>query len=81
VCLNAGDIKGAQRQAHTIKGAAANVSGDALSTLAADLERASKAGDLEATRAGLEDLRVQFERLKQAMERSSLFATTGESKK
>jgi len=76
-CLNAGDIKGTQRQAHTIKGAAANVSGNALSALAAELERASKAGEIETVRAGLEDLRVQFERLKQTMERSSLFAGKG----
>jgi HPt (histidine-containing phosphotransfer) domain-containing protein len=75
-CLDADDLKGAQRQAHTIKGAAANVSGDVLSKLAAELDHAGKAGDHQAMRAGLGDLRRKFDQLKQAMERSSLFAET-----
>jgi two-component system sensor histidine kinase/response regulator len=75
-CLDAGDLKGAERQAHTIKGASANVSGDALAKQAAKLERAGKAGDSEAVRAGLGELLRQFEQLKQVMERSSLFPTT-----
>jgi signal transduction histidine kinase/HPt (histidine-containing phosphotransfer) domain-containing protein/AmiR/NasT family two-component response regulator len=75
-CLDAEDAKGAQRQAHTIKGAAANVSGDALSKLAAELDQAGKAGDLGTVRAGLGDLRAKFEQLKRAMERSNLFTAT-----
>ncbi len=40
-----GDLMGIQRQAHTIKGASANVSGEALRAAAKDLEDAAKAGD------------------------------------
>jgi PAS domain S-box-containing protein len=68
--LAAGDAQGAERQAHTIKGAAAAVSGDALRDLALKLEEASKAGDLAEVAASLGELSDQFARLKQAMEAS-----------
>ena len=67
-CLDAADVLGAQRQAYAIKGAAADVGGDALMKLAVYLDRAGKAGDLDAMRAGFADLQSEFEQLKQAME-------------
>ena len=43
--LDAGDIPAVARQAHTVRGAAANVGGEALAGVAGDLERAAGAGD------------------------------------
>jgi CheY-like chemotaxis protein/HPt (histidine-containing phosphotransfer) domain-containing protein len=65
--LNAGDAMGVQRQAHTIKGAAANVGGEALAALAFELEKAGQAGDLTAVEAGIVELPAQFERLRAAI--------------
>ncbi len=69
--LDAGDGEKAQRQAHTIKGASANVGGEALRAAAFEMEKAAKAGNLNAVRAGMDDLEVQFERLKVAMEKQN----------
>jgi CheY-like chemotaxis protein len=68
--LQASDAEGAERQAHTIKGAAAVVGGDVLRNLAFRLEEASKAGDLATVAGSLGELVDQFARLKQAMEAS-----------
>lgn len=43
--LEKGDIDGATRQAHSIKGAAANVGGEALRALAFEMEKAGRTGD------------------------------------
>jgi HPt (histidine-containing phosphotransfer) domain-containing protein len=59
-------------QAHTIKGAAAAVSGAGLLAEALALEKAVKAGDLEYARTRFQDLQKAFGQLKQAMEESSL---------
>ena len=56
--LEAGDIVGAERQAHTIKGASANISGDALQMLALEMENAGRSGDIAAMKARLPDLEV-----------------------
>jgi HPt (histidine-containing phosphotransfer) domain-containing protein len=53
--------------AHTIRGAAANVGGEALRAAAFDLERAAKQRDLDLARGHTAELEVQFDRLKQAM--------------
>ena len=66
-CLEAGDTPGAERQAHSIRGAAANVSGEALRAVAFEMETAAKAGDLAAATARLADLQAAFNRLKDAM--------------
>ena len=68
--LQARDAQGAERQAHTIKGAAAAVGGDVLRNVALKLEEASKAGDLATVADLLGELVNQFARLKQAMEAS-----------
>jgi PAS domain S-box-containing protein len=66
--LEAGDAPAAERQAHTIKGAAANVGGERLRALAFDLEKTGKAGDLAAVKARMVELNEQFAALKEAME-------------
>jgi CheY-like chemotaxis protein/HPt (histidine-containing phosphotransfer) domain-containing protein len=65
--LDAGDVSGVQRQAHTIKGAAANVNGEIVQALAHELEQAGMTGDLIAIRAGMNRLAAQFELLKEEM--------------
>ncbi|MCX7001779.1 MAG: PAS domain-containing protein [bacterium] len=65
--LDAGDAAGAERQAHTIKGAAANVGGEALCALASELETTAKAGDLAAVQARVAALHAAFNRLQHAM--------------
>ncbi len=66
--LDAGDVPGADRQAHTIKGAAANVGGEALRELASEMEMAAKAGDLAMVAARMTDLEKRFEQLKRAIQ-------------
>lgn len=65
--LEAGDAPGVERQAHTIKGASANVGGERLHAVAFEMEKAGKAGDLSAGKARMADLEAQFDRLKEAM--------------
>jgi CheY-like chemotaxis protein/HPt (histidine-containing phosphotransfer) domain-containing protein len=65
--LDAWDARGAQRQAHTIRGASANVSGEALRALAFEMEQAGQAGDLISVAAHMDELEREFARLKQAM--------------
>jgi two-component system sensor histidine kinase/response regulator len=52
---------------HTIKGASANVGGEALRVLALETEKAGKAGGLTAVSARIPDLEYQFARLEEAM--------------
>jgi CheY-like chemotaxis protein/HPt (histidine-containing phosphotransfer) domain-containing protein len=66
------DAKATERQAHSIKGASAAVGGEVLMTLASELEKASKTNDLVTVNANLAKLEREFERLKKAMEASSL---------
>ena len=73
-CLEAGDAPGAERQAHTIKGASANVGGEALRAVAFEMEKAARAGDLEAANVRMAELKTQFEKLKQAMKKMLMFS-------
>ena len=66
--LEAGNRQGAERQAHTIKGAAANIGGERLRATALEIEKSSRAGDIAGALARMEALNGEFERLKQAME-------------
>lgn len=52
----AGDLAGAKRQAHTIKGAAANVGAVALSGIAERIERLCAAGEMDSAAKLLPDL-------------------------
>ena len=66
--LEAGDASGVEHQAHTIRGASANVCGEALRAVAYEMEKAGKAGNMEYAMTHLPEMERQFGRLKQAME-------------
>lgn len=61
--LREGEERAVERQAHTIKGAAANVEARALCGVAYAIETAGKAGDLEAVRSLMIPLDREFARL------------------
>jgi PAS domain S-box-containing protein len=65
--LESKDPVGTERQAHTIKGAAANVGGERLREAAFDMEKAARAENLSAAGRLLAELEAQFDRLHQAM--------------
>jgi two-component system sensor histidine kinase/response regulator len=65
--VDAGDATGARRQAHSIKGASANVGGEALRAVAFEAEKAGQTGDLDAIMSLVPNLEIQFVRLKEAM--------------
>ena len=67
-CIEAADVPGATRQAHTIKGASANVGGEALRAVAFEMEQAAGAGDLKAVLAAMPELENQFVLVKEAMD-------------
>jgi PAS domain S-box-containing protein len=73
------DSKGTERQAHTIKGAAATVGGEAVAKLAGEIEQAAHARNLGSVKAVLGELQDRFERLKRAMEASSVLDTSRET--
>ncbi len=66
--LEAGDVKGVVHQAHTIKGAAANVSGERLRAAAFDIEKAATAGDLSSARESMSRIDDEFKALKMEIE-------------
>ena len=63
-CLAECDASATERQANTLKTAAAYVGGDALSTLAFEMEKAASAGDLDSVAARMPDLELHFLMLK-----------------
>ncbi len=69
--LERGDAGSAGRQAHTIKGASANVGGEALYALAAEIEKAGRSGDWASAAARVEDLEHEFARFEDAQAQSS----------
>jgi CheY-like chemotaxis protein/HPt (histidine-containing phosphotransfer) domain-containing protein len=66
-CLAAGDLEGAMRQAHTIKGASAAVGGEALRAVASAMEASAAVGDAAGVSSRLPDLELAFGRLREAM--------------
>ena len=66
--LSQGDIAVVERKAHSLKGSAASVGGDALQAIAADLEQLIKAGDLEAARHRFLDLETHYAQLQGVLE-------------
>jgi HPt (histidine-containing phosphotransfer) domain-containing protein len=66
-CLDVKDAPGAAIKAHLIKGAAANVGGEQLRSLGFEMEKSSRAGDLESIAFRMDELNHQFLRLKEAM--------------
>jgi HPt (histidine-containing phosphotransfer) domain-containing protein len=67
--LEAEDQQAARRQAHTIKGAAANVGGERLREAAFDVEQAVQTEDLTAVEPLVTVLEEEFIRLKTTMEK------------
>ena len=65
--LAAGDIGAVNLHAHTIKGSAANVGGTVLRSVAFDVEKAARAGDMHDAASFAVSLEREFEHLKQAM--------------
>ena len=65
--LETGDVSGAERQAHAIKGASANVGGERLREVAFEMEKATRAGDLSAAGRLMAEMEAQFDLLNQAM--------------
>ena len=63
------DAETATRQAHTLKGAAANVGGSLLRECAAELEQLGREHRLDVMAEGLEDLREQFAAVCAAVEK------------
>jgi signal transduction histidine kinase/DNA-binding response OmpR family regulator len=66
--LKSGDVSNTERQAHTIKGAAANVGGERLKAVAFEMEKSARNMDLTAAAIFMKDLETEFERLKAAMQ-------------
>ncbi len=62
------DFKGIERMAHTIKGAAANISAESLRETAFNLEQAAKTGDIKQSGVEFEALTRQFELLRETIE-------------
>ncbi len=65
--LDTGDAEEVRLQAHTIKGAAANMGAAALSAIAADMEQAARRGSLQEVAERLGQLRAQFKLLRVRM--------------
>ena len=59
--IDAGDTVGAQRQAHSIKGAASNMGGNRIMTLALEMELAAKEGNLDQVRTQFHTLQTAFD--------------------
>jgi PAS domain S-box-containing protein len=68
--LTGGDAAGVRLQAHTIKGAAANIGSTALREAALDMEEFGKAGRLGEALDVLPRLENEFQRLKHAIEQT-----------
>ncbi len=63
------NLEAVERQAHLIRGAAANVDGDDLREGALEMEKAAKTGDIDLLRALFHDIEIRFESLAAAMDR------------
>jgi len=61
------NIEEVRRQAHTIKGMAANMSAEALREVAFEIEMAAKDGNLATVRESMKKMKQEFERLRKAM--------------
>ncbi len=66
--LEVGNAAGTERHAHSIKGAASNVGGEALCAAASAVEKAAKSGDFAAALASMAQLAAQLERFKEAVQ-------------
>ncbi len=67
--IKSGDAAAVGRQAHSIKGASANVCGEALRAVAFEMEKAGKAGSMSDVLVYLPELERAFDQLKKEMAR------------
>ena len=63
------DHREIELQAHKIRGACASVGGAASAAIAAELERAGKAGDMTGISARMAEMETQFAALREALEK------------
>ena len=61
--VESGDKAAVERLAHSIKGASANVNGEALRAVAGEMEKAAAGGEFESLTVQLPMLRLEFDRL------------------
>jgi HPt (histidine-containing phosphotransfer) domain-containing protein len=66
--LASGDVSGIELQAHSIKGASANVGAERLQSVAFEMEKAAIAQDMTAAGAFMNDLERQFDHFKEVMQ-------------
>jgi CheY-like chemotaxis protein len=67
VLLEGGDAPASMRHAHSIKGAAANVGGERLRKLAAEMEKAARGGELNSVIDRMAELSARFLELQEAI--------------
>jgi CheY-like chemotaxis protein/HPt (histidine-containing phosphotransfer) domain-containing protein len=65
--VKSADTAGSARQAHSIRGASANVGGDRLRNVACVMEKAADAGNLYTVAARMAELELEFGRLRDAI--------------
>jgi HPt (histidine-containing phosphotransfer) domain-containing protein len=70
-CMESGDVIGAGREAHSIKGASASLGALVLSEIAFELEKAIKAADLETIKGLLGELEKSFIELKAVLSKKT----------
>ena len=70
-----GDATGARRQAHSIKGASANVGGEPCAPSRSRRRRLDRPETWQAIMAGMPELEAQFARLREAMRASAAGGT------
>ena len=75
---NARNIVELTREAHTLKGIAANISAEALRSSAARLEQAARAGEIDKAGVLVQQVHAQVERCLQAMPAVLAQVDTGE---
>jgi len=68
--LASGEMVGAEKHVHSIKGTAACIGAEALQAVALGIERAARGGNPNALSESLPDLKREFARLKKALEES-----------
>ena len=72
--IAAGDAKTAERVAHSIKGAAATVGGEALRAIAFECEQLSRDGRLDELGGKVADLRGRYQALDDALRKEGFAA-------
>jgi PAS domain S-box-containing protein len=65
--LGAQDLSAAERVAHSVQGAAANMGGEALRTTARELKRSAESGDLARSKTLLSRMGADFDQLRQTI--------------